>query len=84
MQGSYVNRNQVIKELVGAVNLLIRDRFGNYVLQTALECSPKPQMVQLGSAIANNLHLLRDNVRAKWTGILRDKLGHNAESILNH
>ncbi|KMS94429.1 hypothetical protein BVRB_021500 [Beta vulgaris subsp. vulgaris] len=83
-RGSPPNRAQVIKELIVAVNLLIRDRFGNYVLQTALECSTKPQTIQLGTAIAKNLHLLRDNVRAKWTGILRDKLGEHADLILSH
>ena len=74
----------MIKELIVAVNLLIRDRFGNYVLQTALECSTRPQTIQLGTAIAKNLHLLRENVRAKWIGILKEKLKEHADSILSH
>jgi hypothetical protein len=82
-RGSGERRALVIKELIVAVNLLIRDRFGNYVLQTALECAGKAQALQLGHAIAKNLHLLRDNVRSKWSGILRERLGDYADTVLN-
>jgi hypothetical protein len=70
-------RSRVINELVGAIPHLIRDRFGNYVLQTALDCASPIEAISLGNAIHRHLHLLRDNVRIKWGSILRDRLGSN-------
>ncbi|CEO98826.1 hypothetical protein PBRA_006940 [Plasmodiophora brassicae] len=72
--GTPARRGRVIDELIVAVGLLIRDRFGNYVLQKALEYASDRQMDALGAAINRHLYLLRDNVRSKWISILADRV----------
>jgi hypothetical protein len=49
---------------------LLKDRYGNYVLQTALSVSSVQQVHMIADAVTPHLESLRDNVRLKWTKIL--------------
>ena len=62
-------RTIIIRELTAqpAVAELLRDRYGNYVLQTALSVANAQQVGEIVRAITPYLASLRDNVRSKWS-----------------
>lgn len=72
-------RTIIIRELIAqpAVSELLRDRYGNYVLQTALGVANAQQVQEIVRSITPYLPSLRDNVRAKWKKMLR-KAGSQA------
>src|SRR6185437_13920401 len=61
-------RSIIIRELIAqpAVAELLRDRYGNYVLQTGLNVANSQQVMEIMTAITPYLPSLRENVRAKW------------------
>ena len=65
-------RTIIIRELTAqpAVAELLRDRYGNYVLQTALSVANAQQVEEIVCAITPYLAGLRDNVRSKWKTML--------------
>jgi len=69
-------RGIIIKELTSqpAVGEVLRDRYGNYCLQTALQVANAEQVQELVTAITPHLSTLRDNVRQKWEKILQQAL----------
>ena len=66
-------RSIIISELTAqpAVAELLRDRYGNYVLQTGLNVANAAQVQDILRAITPYLPSLRDNVRSKWKKMLR-------------
>lgn len=66
-------RTIIIRELIAqpAVSELLRDRYGNYVLQTALAVANGNQVQEILRSITPYLPSLRDNVRSKWKKMLR-------------
>jgi len=66
-------RTIIIRELIAqpAVSELLRDRYGNYVLQTALAVANAQQVQEILRSITPYLPSLRDNVRSKWKKMLR-------------
>ena len=66
-------RTIIIRELTAqpAVAELLRDRYGNYVLQTALGVANAQQVGEIVRAITPYLASLRDNVRSKWKKMLK-------------
>ena len=66
-------RTIIIRELIAqpAVAELLRDRYGNYVLQTALSVANAQQVSEIVRAITPYLASLRDNVRSKWKKMLK-------------
>ncbi len=60
-------RGIIIRELTAqpAVGEVLRDRYGNYCLQTALQVANQAQVTELVRAITPHLPTLRENVRAK-------------------
>lgn len=54
-----------------AIGELLRDRYGNYVLQTALQVANSQQVSDIQRAITPYLPALRENVRAKWKKMLK-------------
>ncbi len=64
-------RSVILRELTTNVNELIRDRYGNYVLQTAVSLADGPQVMQFSQSVGPYLNSLRDNVRAKWLKIIQ-------------
>ena len=69
-------RGIIIKELTSqpAVGEVLRDRYGNYCLQTALGVANAQQVDELIRAITPHLPTLRENVRAKWETILKQAM----------
>lgn len=63
----------IVRELIAqpAVSDLLRDRYGNYVLQTALAVSTGQQVTEIMQSITPHLSSLRENVRSKWTKMLK-------------
>merc|ERR1712080_637907 len=63
----------IVRELLSQIGVLIRDRYGNYCLQTALVSAKhgSPDLLQEFIFQAEH-HLadLRENVRAKWNQLL--------------
>ena len=80
-------RTIIIRELTAqpAVAELLRDRYGNYVLQTALSVANAVQVGEIVRAITPYLASLRDNVRSKWKKMLKkagtavNTKGHNGD-----
>lgn len=70
-------RNIIIRELIAqpAVGELLRDRYGNFVIQCSLTVANTQQIQEISTAITPYLHTLRDNVKSKWHRLL-----HKAES----
>ena len=66
-------RTIIIRELTAqpAVAELLRDRYGNYVLQTALSVANAQQVGEIVRSITPYLASLRDNVRSKWKKMLK-------------
>jgi len=66
-------RSIVINELCEqpGVSELLRDRYGNYVLQTALSVASGPQVQQIMQSITPHLPTLRENIRSKWKKMLK-------------
>jgi len=66
-------RSIVINELTEqpGVSELLRDRYGNYVLQTALSVASGSQVQQIMHAITGHLPTLRENIRSKWKKMLK-------------
>src|SRR4051812_45657172 len=66
-------RTIIIRELIAqpAVSELLRDRYGNYVLQTALSVANAQQVQEIVRSITPYLPSLRDNVRSKWKKMLK-------------
>jgi len=66
-------RGIIIKELMQQpqVSDLLRDRYGNYVLQTALSVASPQQVQEISEAINQHLPSLRENVRGKWKKMLK-------------
>ena len=66
-------RTIIIRELTAqpAVAELLRDRYGNYVLQTGLNVANAAQVQDILRAITPYLPSLRDNVRSKWKKMLK-------------
>lgn len=82
-QGSNHWQNVIINELTSQpeVSDLLRDRYGNYVLQTALSIASGAQVAQIMTSIAQHLPTLRENVRIKWRKMLKkavNRLPHNS------
>ena len=69
-------RTIIIRELIAqpAVSELLRDRYGNYVLQTALAVANAQQVQEILRSITPYLPSLRDNVRSKWKKMLVSSL----------
>jgi pumilio RNA-binding family len=70
-------RHIIMQELVSSksvVSELIRGRYGNYVLQTALLVATNDQMFVLLRAIGPNLRAMRDKVRLRWEVVLKKAL----------
>ena len=65
-------RGIIINELTAqpAVGEVLRDRYGNYCLQTALTVADDAQVEVLINGITPHLTSLRDNVRQKWEMLL--------------
>jgi hypothetical protein len=68
---SYEWRSVIFHELTASVSELIRDRYGNYVLQTAVALADANQVMQFSQAVQPYLNQLRDNVRTKWLKIIK-------------
>jgi len=70
-------RTIIIRELIQqpAVSDLLRDRYGNYVLQTALSVSGPAQVGEIMDSITPHLATLRENVRGKWKKMLKKACG---------
>jgi len=77
-------RTIIIRELTAqpAVAELLRDRYGNYVLQTALSVANAQQVGEIVRAITPYLASLRDNVRSKWS-VLTITLTHKHTHTFN-
>lgn len=62
----------IIRELIAQPGVadLLRDRYGNYVLQTCLAVAAPQQVEEIARAIAPHLGSLRENVRAKWKRLI--------------
>ena len=95
-QSSPAWRAAFIRELCSQplVAELLKDRFGNYVLQTALGVANAQQVGEIVRAVTPYLASLRDNVRSKWKTMLNktgaavskggqagDDRDHRAESL---
>jgi hypothetical protein len=67
-------RGIIIRELCAqpAVGEVLRDRYGNYCLQTALSVANAQQVEELVRAITVHLPTLRENVRLKWERLLKE------------
>jgi hypothetical protein len=63
-------RTIIIRELSSAASKLIRDRYGNYVLQTALQIADPALAREMSDALYPHLDSLRENVKQKWLNIL--------------
>lgn len=63
----------IIRELIAqpAVSELLRDRYGNYVLQTALSMANAQQVAEMTASITPFLPQLRENVRNKWRKMIK-------------
>ena len=64
-------RGIILRELTASVGELIRDRYGNYVLQTAVSLADAAQLAEFTKSASPYLSQLRDNVRTKWYKILK-------------
>jgi hypothetical protein len=60
----------IIRELCSAAGKLIRDRYGNYVLQTALSVADPLLAKEMSKSLTPHLGTLRENVKQKWMSIL--------------
>lgn len=69
-------RATITRELLATPGIsdLLRDRYGNYVLQTALSVADAQHAIEVKQAILPHLPRLRDNVRTKWEKMLRQAL----------
>jgi len=69
-------RSIIINELTEqpGVSELLRDRYGNYVLQTALSVATGQQVQQIMHSISPHLPTLRENIRSKWKKMLKKSL----------
>lgn len=67
-------RKEVISELIGGgaatIAALLRDGYGNYVMQNAINAAEDMQAQQLGRLIHPRLPFLRKNIRKKWERLL--------------
>jgi len=63
----------IVRELLGCAKELISDKYGNYCLQTALNCIQKnPSLVsEFIEKLRPHLEHLRVNVRQKWMKLLQ-------------
>ena len=66
-------KNIIIHELIAqpAVGELLRDRYGNFVIQCSLTVASPQQVHEISMAITPYLHTLRENVKAKWQRLLQ-------------
>ena len=66
-------RSAILHELTAQPGVagLLRDKFGNYVLQTGLRTANAAQLQDMTRAITPHLPSLRENVRAKWKKMLK-------------
>jgi hypothetical protein len=74
----------VISELLadppGAVKSLINDRYGNYVLQTALLVADAQQLEMITLSIRLHLPSFRPSLRNKWTKLILGPHTHRAHT----
>lgn len=63
--------DELLAEPQAAVRTLINDKFGNYVLQTALSVADQTQIHQLSSKITPHLNTFRSNLKIKWMKLLK-------------
>jgi hypothetical protein len=50
---------------------MIRDRYANYVLQRAVALADPQQVMEFTHAVGPHMQQLRENVRTKWTKIIK-------------
>eukprot|EP01083_Nonionella_stella_P006017 17413_1 len=60
----------ITRELLSNNGALALDKFGNYVLQTAVKVADKDSLYEIEESVTPSLQKLRENVRTKWTNLL--------------
>lgn len=63
-------RQKLVVVLFQSSNILIGDRFGNFVLQKALRYCDKTTFPEVKALVQNNLHQLTKKIQEKWIQLL--------------